>query len=179
MKIWESKPPRTLWAITGHVTGRLLLRAHSTLTCMKWFQRLLVVPYRNVSHLEFRAIFDDSRAGGRAPKWRVVTPVTLRHSETPLSTNYLVYVSYSANCFVTVYWMFQRHSVLQVTRTVQLIVYYPSPFTVNKYYVSNLIRSLVNCSCLSLNRHWAEVLWFLAVKTTFLLVSYKMNNAVL
>jgi len=88
------------------------LRAHSILTCMKWFWRLLVVLYRNVSHLEFRAIFDYSRAGSRASKWMVVTPVTLRHSQAALSTNYLVYVSYSANCCVAVYRTLKRNSVL-------------------------------------------------------------------
>ena len=78
-------------------------RWHSSLTCMKWFQSLLVVLYKNVPHLEFRAILDDSRAGSRASKQTVVTPVTLCHSQETLSANYLVYVSCSANCFVTVY----------------------------------------------------------------------------
>ena len=83
--------------------SQFALRAHSSLICLKWFQRLFVVPYRNVSHLKFPVIFDDSRAGCRACKWMVVTPVTLLHSQATLSTNYLVYVSCSANCFVTVY----------------------------------------------------------------------------
>ena len=56
----------------------------------------VVVPYGNISRLEFRVIFDNSRAELRGSKWMVVTPVTLRHSQATLSTNYLVYASHSS-----------------------------------------------------------------------------------
>jgi len=97
--------PFPLKILHSFLICQFALCAHSSLTCIKWFQRLMVVLYRNVSHFELRALFDDSRAGSRASKWMVVTPVTLRHSQAALSANYLVYVSCSANCFVTVYWM--------------------------------------------------------------------------